>query len=386
MQFGPKDSDLPALIRPAALACLACTVALAGPGSADAAKLDADSDEGYILYEAEAGDTTTLVIDQSGDTFTFTDAGAARINANNLCTSMLMIGTCTAPGITSVRVHASAGSDVVSAATTAPLDLKGNGGHDVLASGAAADRVDGGAGNDTIAGGAGVDTILGGDGDDVISSRDGIAEEIDCGPGQDTVDADSSDIALGCEVGAPSQPAPGGEILGPPPLEPPDPPGADDGGSPAEGPDATDAGGSDRRAPNRDVLLAPMPLDMLSADVAVVHMACAATAADHCMGEVVLELAGRRAQRRVTSAARGRDKARQRRIGRSRFLIEPGKSLDVRVRINERGHAIMRSKRRQRGRIKIVHRNAAGDITGVTTRSVVFTARKWGRRKARRRR
>jgi Ca2+-binding RTX toxin-like protein len=38
-----------------------------------------------------------------------------------------------------------------------------------------------------------------GEGDDTVMSRDGEADEIDCGAGQDTVHADAVDTLTGCE-------------------------------------------------------------------------------------------------------------------------------------------------------------------------------------------
>jgi Ca2+-binding RTX toxin-like protein len=51
-------------------------------------------------------------------------------------------------------------------------------------------------GNDDITGGGGADTLQGGDGNDTIHAQDGIADTISCGPGDDIVFADSSDIIL----------------------------------------------------------------------------------------------------------------------------------------------------------------------------------------------
>jgi RTX calcium-binding nonapeptide repeat (4 copies) len=380
---------LPATIRLAALACVSSAVALLAPAESFAARLYTESATS-LVYEGEAGEANTLAIGQSSTEFSFSDAGSERINTSGDCRPLLMTASCTLPSVETVTVDVADGHDRVSAGI------------------AVASKLLGGPGDDTLVGGSGADTFLGGDGNDVVASRDGVPESVDCGPGQDTVDADPSDTVTGCEVGGPA--GEGEESPAPPPLElpplpePEAPPGrpaepapqadapageenvrpGDEENGPQGGEETAPPGGA---APNRDLVLAPTPLDMLSADVAVVHMGCAPTAAEDCAGEVILELAGGAgARRRGAAMSRARHKARQRRIGRSRFRIEPGKSLDVRVRINERGHAILRSKRRQRGRLRIVHRDGAGQVTGVTTRSVVFTARKWGRRKARPRR
>lgn len=85
--------------------------------------------------------------------------------------------------------------------------LTGNGGDDLLVGGRGADRIDGGAGRDRIVGGDGADTLSGGDGDDLIVSGsdaetfavpgDGEADRIEAGAGDDQVQVDGLDSALG---------------------------------------------------------------------------------------------------------------------------------------------------------------------------------------------
>jgi len=78
--------------------------------------------------------------------------------------------------------------------------LTGRGGGDDLWGGSGADTLRGGAGNDQLNGGRGGDTLIGGSGDDQIHADDGRRDAISCGPGRDTVFADPSDRASGCEV------------------------------------------------------------------------------------------------------------------------------------------------------------------------------------------
>jgi hypothetical protein len=107
-----------------------------------------------------------------------------------------------------------------------PVTLSGNLGADFLTSSAAADAVHGGQGNDTIASGAGGDTVTGDDGadsidagdgnddiggglgsdgidagagNDTVGVADGIGDSVECGPGDDTVDADQLDQLANCE-------------------------------------------------------------------------------------------------------------------------------------------------------------------------------------------
>ncbi|MDQ3742618.1 MAG: hypothetical protein M3389_16935, partial [Actinomycetota bacterium] len=114
-------------------------------------------------------------------------------------------------------------------------ELIGNGGDDELRAGDGADKVDGGAGADKLDGGYGDDTIVGGPGrdqisadlatgdcgplwckypygNDVVEARDGEADSITCGAGDDKLIADGADtVAPDCEkverAGAPAGPS-----------------------------------------------------------------------------------------------------------------------------------------------------------------------------------
>jgi len=54
-------------------------------------------------------------------------------------------------------------------------------------------------GNDVLNGGGGPDVVDAGNGDDTILARDGAADQILCGAGNDTVIADPTDSVVGCE-------------------------------------------------------------------------------------------------------------------------------------------------------------------------------------------
>ncbi|HVO52781.1 MAG TPA: hypothetical protein VMT37_00055 [Solirubrobacterales bacterium] len=81
-----------------------------------------------------------------------------------------------------------------------PNRIVGTVGGDRISGGAGADRLIGGDGDDCIDGGAGRDRISGGDGDDRISARDGFADVVDCGPGEDVATVDSKDTVRNCET------------------------------------------------------------------------------------------------------------------------------------------------------------------------------------------
>ena len=72
-------------------------------------------------------------------------------------------------------------------------------GHE-LSGGEGNDALQGGGGDDVLSGDQGADVIEGGPGGDRIAARDGAGDEVTCGDGTDTVDADTLDIVtLDCE-------------------------------------------------------------------------------------------------------------------------------------------------------------------------------------------
>jgi Ca2+-binding RTX toxin-like protein len=72
-------------------------------------------------------------------------------------------------------------------------------GGDRIVGGPGRDRLLGEGGEDCLVGGPGRDRLSGGPGDDTIRSRDGSADVIDCGDGDDLVIADSKDVLRACE-------------------------------------------------------------------------------------------------------------------------------------------------------------------------------------------
>ena len=120
------------------------------------------------------------------------------------------------------------GPDIVenlSPADAAASRIEGRGGDDYLTGGSASHTIDGGAGDDRVEGGFGHDTLVGGPGsdqifgdstsgncggygqsctlptgNDTIDARDGAADTIDCGPGQDKAVVDAADTVANCET------------------------------------------------------------------------------------------------------------------------------------------------------------------------------------------
>ena len=111
----------------------------------------------------------------------------------------------------------SAGGDLINGRTDIDF-LFGLGGDDCIHGGKGGDIIDGGDGDDIVDGASGDDRIRGGDGDDRlygrrginrydggpgddrIYSRNGRSEIVECGPGRDTVKADSKDRFRRCEL------------------------------------------------------------------------------------------------------------------------------------------------------------------------------------------
>jgi len=78
--------------------------------------------------------------------------------------------------------------------------LAGGGGNDVLDGADGPDALFGEGGNDALTGGSGVDGYSGGDGDDAVTSFDGLAEDVDCGAGNDGATVDVADRLAACET------------------------------------------------------------------------------------------------------------------------------------------------------------------------------------------
>jgi Ca2+-binding RTX toxin-like protein len=115
--------------------------------------------------------------------------------------------------------------EIYAAADREPSSIQGRGGSDDLRSGSGRETIDGGAGDDRIEGGFNHDVLTGGPGkdaiygdstsgncggngqsctipfgNDTIDARDGEADQVDCGPGEDKATVDAADtVAANCE-------------------------------------------------------------------------------------------------------------------------------------------------------------------------------------------
>jgi Ca2+-binding RTX toxin-like protein len=77
---------------------------------------------------------------------------------------------------------------------------EGGAGSDVLTGGSNADSLLGGDGNDRLTGQGGDDTLSAGNGDDTVEVKDAVAEDVDCGAGNDGGNADLEDRLVACEA------------------------------------------------------------------------------------------------------------------------------------------------------------------------------------------
>jgi len=78
--------------------------------------------------------------------------------------------------------------------------VTGGDGDDQISGDGAPNRLIGGPGNDTLQGNSGVDVLMGDAGDDRLDARDGAADAVDCGIGNDTAIVDVADTVASCET------------------------------------------------------------------------------------------------------------------------------------------------------------------------------------------
>lgn len=308
---------------------LALTTAAAAVPVAHAAQLTVDRRAGVVTFTAGAGEANhltvsydptraELVFKDSGATVAFTVSGGAA----NSCRSTKIGIVCTAPGLTVLNV------------------------------------------------------VLG-DGDDSFAAA-GLPARVTltCGAGEDSVASDSADsVDASCEGGGdPSEPT--GDQ--PDPHE--DAGTTTDPGSGSADPDVpTDANGVPVPAP--DIVLPVRPVTLGEPGIVQVELGCSAGAAAVCSGDIYVTAPARHFVRADggVSAARGRHQLRQRRLGHRRFRVAPGKLVTASVPVL-RGHYVMRNRRKRvRGRVLVVQRDASGKVLGTTARPVVLE-RKWSRR------
>ena len=239
----------------------------------------------------------------------------------------------------------------------------------------------------TVVAGAGAKDIATGSGADHVFARNGANDKIVCGDGADVVHADATEpVDPSCET-VDRGSGDGGTGDGSP-----------NGGGSSSDPDSTPAdehGHGDHGQPPAigvpiGIVLPERALTVATPERVIAHLGCSSSAADVCRGEIVLSVFERRTAppRPAARAARGRHSLRQQRIGRRRYRVERGKQAALPVRVAYRGHhTLVTRRRRARTRLRVVQRDAAGKVIGVTTRTAWLPLeRKWSRYRGRKRR
>ena len=282
------------------------------------------------------------------------------------------------------------GNDTLTLDASLPSALWAGDGDDRTTAGPLADWIYGEGGADVLDGRAGFDRIFGGAGNDRIEARDGGADYVDCGDGDDRATVDADDTVVNCESD-PVGPAESVTRVDEPVVEP-----------------DTDVGGPDpvqkpkRKGPNGPELT-PLPLGVdlapaagvlsavatVGADgTAALELACPAIETAGCAGEVFLDPAGAvpAAKAKGKAKAKGHAKAgrakakgkpramlsRRGRYGRSPFVVAAGKRKKLQVKLTpmarkalglepaRRGEArAARRGRRVRARVTVIQKGRA---------------------------
>jgi hypothetical protein len=164
---------------------LALAVALGAPAGAQATGVFTENGS-TLLYTASAGDTDQIAGFETSTSIRFTRFGGADIGPGLNCVYVDDTNNtvdCLKQGITTVVLDLGDGDDVASISSNLSIPVVFNGG----------------SGNDGLFGGGGIDFFDGGSGDDNVIARDGRAEQVNCGSGNDTAITDDGDSRSSCE-------------------------------------------------------------------------------------------------------------------------------------------------------------------------------------------
>jgi hypothetical protein len=184
--FGPDGGVLAGLTPRPLGGCTAAAGEITCVATRPVVRIDVRS--GARLDALRVGTVTSPLRWSGGGDFDVLSAGPAGTGTVTMRVSLDDVANDTFDG--------SAGSDVRADVE----DVRGADGADVLTGSPGPNDLAGGAGNDQLDGGGGYDVYDAGPGDDVIDARDGLAELVDCGAGNDHATLDASDEPVGCET------------------------------------------------------------------------------------------------------------------------------------------------------------------------------------------
>jgi diguanylate cyclase (GGDEF)-like protein len=192
----------------------------------------------------------------------------------------------------------------------------------------------------TIEGGPGSDVVRGNGGGDTLRVRDDTHDQVFCGVGHDSVDADTSDaLAADCDNSVITSLQAPLVLAAPTPLR-----------------------------------LATKPVRLSRNGVAAVTLRCSANLPGGCRGSVTLDTAPATSNKAKASTSR---KARRRVLGKTRFSARRGRLAVVRVHISRNGRRRVLRRRKLRCRASVAIRRADGSLTTVRT-TLTLTAPKGG--------
>jgi Putative metal-binding motif/RTX calcium-binding nonapeptide repeat (4 copies) len=185
------------LARCCALALLVFGLA---PSPASAATIQRDATTGILTILDNVGTGETLTIEQTSAVHRITDTNGVTNLSGGACQGGGNSFDCLLAS--SIAIDLGGGGDTLTTVNvTVPISAAGGIGNDSLLGGAARDTLAGGPDNDSLNGRGGIDSYFGETGNDTIEARDGLAERIACGAGNDQARNDFTDIIAECERG-----------------------------------------------------------------------------------------------------------------------------------------------------------------------------------------
>ena len=184
----------------------AAVLLLGGVGQASAAGVSVTSAK-RLVFTANPGEANDVTISAAGANAVVSDPAAPLTPGAGCTPDSATQVTC--PNVVRITADLADADDHVRNTTPLPSNMQGSAGNDVI---------EGGLGDDVLLGEAGIDQIFAGDGNDHVNTRGGLADLVDCGPGNDTLLYDPFDhVSSTCENGSAPPPSQGpGEAPSPP--------------------------------------------------------------------------------------------------------------------------------------------------------------------------